>query len=586
MAVKRVSDSYAKGMQAFGSARRTPSSSAARTKSSQLTPASPEIRPAPEKPAIDEASTAKALDDIAAGIAQLHQRGAVSPESVPSVDYHAIISKTVATLDNSTVEARHAVYECARHVVGQNLSGDQNALSPVVIEQERLALNQAIDQVEADAHGAASVPPADLEKPPAITAAVLTPPTPRPLPEVSQFRGGALRLFGMIALICVALFGYWLSREKSPPASPPDHVTASLDASAAPAAETSPDRQATPVESQPPSNPDAGPAAAAPPAPSDQLATNALPAAFMPCGAETCSGTGGPSGASLRTAAPEASQRSWLATYGQVPPRATRAVPPASAPEGKTSATSGSFDRGLEQAKGGDPELAIRYFTDAIRANPNFSEGYLQRGNMRFKNGNADAAVADFNDAIRTDPRNAAAYKARGMVLLYGGNENAALDDLTRAIQIGEADPARLTALEMFFARRSRAAMYARRQSDERELFDLSAMVDAYWKNPDLADAMKVNYGNQGASAVIASIYRQRAALYQQRANIDGAVADLSMASQLDPTRAALFIAERARWQEAASRKEQALADYKRVLALNPRHEEARQAVLRLTAQP
>ena len=168
------------------------------------------------------------------------------------------------------------------------------------------------------------------------------------------------------------------------------------------------------------------------------------------------------------------------------------------------------------------------------------------------------------------------------MALLYKGDEAAALEDLTRAIQIAEADGTRLTALELFFARRSRVAMYVRKQSDERELFDLGAMIDAYWKNPDLADALKANYGTQGAAAVIASIYRQRAALYQQRANIDGAIADLSLALQLDPAHTLPILAERARLQEAAGRREQALADFKRALELNPRYEEARQALVRL----
>lgn len=84
----------------------------------------------------------------------------------------------------------------------------------------------------------------------------------------------------------------------------------------------------------------------------------------------------------------------------------------------------------------------------------------------------------------------------------------------------------------------------------------------------------------------MATIYRQRAALYIQRANADGAIADLSFALQLDPTRAIQLILERARIQEAAGKREQAAADFKRVLQINPRIEEAKQAVARLNAQP
>jgi tetratricopeptide (TPR) repeat protein len=240
----------------------------------------------------------------------------------------------------------------------------------------------------------------------------------------------------------------------------------------------------------------------------------------------------------------------------------------------------------MTQSQGGDPERAIAEFTGAIRADPNFSNAYLQRGNMRFKNGNPDLAIDDFRSALRLDPRNVSAFKARGMALLYKGEEAAALDDLSSAIQIAETDAAKVPVLDVFFARRSRAALYGRRQMSDRELFDLSAMIDVYWKNPDLADALKTNYGVQGSAALMATIYRQRAELYTQRANNDGAIADLSMAAQLDPARALAVILERARVQEAAGRRQQAAADYQRALDLNPRLDAAKQAIARLKAQP
>lgn len=246
----------------------------------------------------------------------------------------------------------------------------------------------------------------------------------------------------------------------------------------------------------------------------------------------------------------------------------------------------GLYDRGMDKSKNGDPDGAIRDFSAAIRIDPNFSDAYVQRGNARFKNGSPDLAIADFRDAIRIDARNAAAFKARGMARLYNADEEGALDDLSKAIQIAETEAARLPVIDLFFARRTRAGIYSRKQAGDRELFDLSAMLDAYWKNPDLADALKANYGIQGATSLMATIYRQRAALYIQRANADGAIADLSFALQLDPTRAIQLILERARIQEAAGKREQAAADFKRVLQINPRIEEAKQAVARLNAQP
>ena len=596
MAVKRVTDSYAKGIQAFASARRPPQSQVARAASSQPSPTLPVRKPRvppPQVPAALNEAVDTAIADIAADIAKAHQQTKPAAEPPVPTDYHDIIAKTIATLDNSTVEARHAVYECARQVVYQRLGRSRPALSPDAFDQERQSLDRAIEKIEEFA--ARDAPPGPAPENPAIET--VTPPpraiapviitTPRrDLPQVSHFRGGIMRLFGMTALVCAGIFGYWLWSGKpdfrSATVRVPRDTPAATEETTASDADNTKQALASPPSPQPTS-------AVADRTPkmtqssADQRTTpSPLSGSAVACVGGICDGTAANplNAAQFTNPRAEAAPQSWLTTYGKVSPKPTRA--PSAKNAATTAAPAGNFERGLEQAKGGDPELAIRYFTDAIRANPNFSDGYLQRGNMRFKNGNPELAIADFNEAIRTDARNAAAFKARGMALLYKGDEDAALEDLTRAIQIAEADGTRLTALELFFARRSRAAMYVRKQNDERELFDLGAMIDAYWKNPDLADALKANYGMQGAAAVMASIYRQRAALYQQRANIDGAVADLSLALQLDPAHMLPILAERARLQEAAGRREQALADFRRALELNPRYEEARQALVRL----
>jgi tetratricopeptide (TPR) repeat protein len=285
----------------------------------------------------------------------------------------------------------------------------------------------------------------------------------------------------------------------------------------------------------------------------------------------------------------------WVASYGTVKsPTGLGGKPPTREAAklieaGKAAAApnaASSYERGMAKAKDGDSDGAIRDFSEAIRIDANFGDAYVQRGNALFKNGNPELAIADFQNAIQIDARNAAALKARGMARLYNADEEGALDDLSKAIQIAESEPARLPVIDVFFARRTRTSIYSRRRIGDRELFDLSAMIDAYWKNPDLADALKVNYGTQGATSLMATIYRQRAALYVQRANTDGAIADLSYALQLDPARALQLVMERARVQDAAGRREQAAADFKRVLQINPRVEEAKQAIARLNARP
>ena len=66
-------------------------------------------------------------------------------------DYYPLINKAVAGLDKSTGEARRALYERARTALVTQLRGVQPALSESDITRERLALEEAIRKVEAEA---------------------------------------------------------------------------------------------------------------------------------------------------------------------------------------------------------------------------------------------------------------------------------------------------------------------------------------------------------------------------------------------------------------------------------------------------
>lgn len=66
-------------------------------------------------------------------------------------DYYPLIAKAVAGLDKSTGEARRALYERARTALVTQLRGVLPALSESDITRERLALEEAIRKVEAEA---------------------------------------------------------------------------------------------------------------------------------------------------------------------------------------------------------------------------------------------------------------------------------------------------------------------------------------------------------------------------------------------------------------------------------------------------
>jgi SPOR domain len=66
-------------------------------------------------------------------------------------DYHPLIARAVEGLDRSTGEARCALYEQARHALVAQLRSNQPALLEADITKERLALEEAIRKVEAEA---------------------------------------------------------------------------------------------------------------------------------------------------------------------------------------------------------------------------------------------------------------------------------------------------------------------------------------------------------------------------------------------------------------------------------------------------
>jgi hypothetical protein len=66
-------------------------------------------------------------------------------------DYYPLIAKAVSGLDKSTGEARRALYDRARTALLAQLRGVEPALSEADITRERLALEEAIRKVEAEA---------------------------------------------------------------------------------------------------------------------------------------------------------------------------------------------------------------------------------------------------------------------------------------------------------------------------------------------------------------------------------------------------------------------------------------------------
>src|ERR1700690_139945 len=80
-------------------------------------------------------------------------------------DYHPLIARAVNGLDNNTGENRRALYERARSALVNQLRSVDPALDESDITRERLALEEAIRKVEAEAGKRARPEAADAAEP-------------------------------------------------------------------------------------------------------------------------------------------------------------------------------------------------------------------------------------------------------------------------------------------------------------------------------------------------------------------------------------------------------------------------------------
>ena len=74
-------------------------------------------------------------------------------------DYYSLISNAIAALEKKSSEGRNAFYDRARAILADRLRKADPPLSETIIEQERLALEDAISKVEVDATRSAETSP-------------------------------------------------------------------------------------------------------------------------------------------------------------------------------------------------------------------------------------------------------------------------------------------------------------------------------------------------------------------------------------------------------------------------------------------
>jgi Flp pilus assembly protein TadD len=152
--------------------------------------------------------------------------------------------------------------------------------------------------------------------------------------------------------------------------------------------------------------------------------------------------------------------------------------------------------------------MAVREFTNAIQANPNYSNVYWYRG-LSYENlGQYQTAINDYDKAIQLDPNEAQLYNNRAITYEKLGQDQNAINDYTKAIQL---DP-------------SNAKTYHNRGYSYSSLGQNQLAIADYTKAIQLDSDYALAYVNRGAE-----YHNQTPRQYQL------AVADYTKAIQFDP---------------------------------------------------
>ncbi len=193
------------------------------------------------------------------------------------------------------------------------------------------------------------------------------------------------------------------------------------------------------------------------------------------------------------------------------------------------------FERGYAAS---DADEKLRYYTEAIRLDPEDATAYNNRGIARSDKGDLDGALTDYDEAIRLDPKDALAYNNRGIARSDKGDLDGALTDYDEAIRL---DP-------------EYALAYNNRGIARKAKGDLDGAL------ADYDEAIRLN-------PEYATAYNNRGIARSDKGDLDGALADYDEAIRLNPEYANAYY-NRGGTREDVEAYTDAIADFQQYLDL------------------
>jgi tetratricopeptide (TPR) repeat protein len=91
---------------------------------------------------------------------------------------------------------------------------------------------------------------------------------------------------------------------------------------------------------------------------------------------------------------------------------------------------------GIAEAEDGKIEEAMKYYSNAMRINPDYSDIYCHLGVAEAKAGNIENAMEYYDTAIKKNPNNSNAYTNRGVAKFKSGDIANAIKDYDKALKI------------------------------------------------------------------------------------------------------------------------------------------------------
>jgi len=189
-----------------------------------------------------------------------------------------------------------------------------------------------------------------------------------------------------------------------------------------------------------------------------------------------------------------------------------------------------------------DNNQKIKFFSEAIQIDPNYSYAYAHRASVYDDLGQYQNAMRDYDQAISLDSNFTQAYVNRGVIYHKIGKYQEAISNFNHAIKV---DP-------------NIAEAYNDRGTSYRELGNYDNALKDY------SQAIKLDYNN-------AIFYCSRAIIYRKINDLDNAMEDLRKALSINPQYADAYC-ERGKVYHLLEKHSNAFQDYNTALSINPKH--------------